>query len=123
VALGASIVEKHFTADKNWPGPDIDISIDPSELQRLITGTRAIYQALGGKKTILPEEQPTIEFAYACVVTTKEVRAGEQLSSANLWVKRPGTGEIKAMHYAEVLGRHVRKCLPPDTQLKWADLA
>jgi sialic acid synthase SpsE len=122
VALGASIVEKHFTADKSWPGPDIDISIDEAELRELIKGTRAIHKARGGKKTILPEEQPTIDFAYACVVTTKEIRFGEQLSTENLWVKRPGTGEIKAVHYSEVLGRRVRESLPPNAQLKWADL-
>src|SRR5207253_3103081 len=60
VPLGASLLEKHFTADKHWRGPDIEISIDPAELRELITGTRAIYNALGGRKTILPEEQPTI---------------------------------------------------------------
>jgi len=122
VALGASIVEKHFTGDKNWPGPDIEISIDPAELRELITGTRAIHQALGGRKTILPEEQPTIDFAYACVVTTKQVGAGEQLSADNVWVKRPGTGEIKAVHYPQLLGRRVKEPLPQHTQLKWADL-
>ncbi|HVO60302.1 MAG TPA: N-acetylneuraminate synthase family protein [Terriglobales bacterium] len=122
VALGASIVEKHFTADKNWPGPDIEISMDPTELRELIIGTRAVHQALGGKKTILPEEQPTMAFAYACVVTTKDVPAGAQLNAENIWVKRPGSGEIKAVHYSELLGRQVNKFLPRNTQLKWADL-
>lgn len=122
VALGASIVEKHFTADKSWPGPDIDISIDPAELRELITGTNAIYQSLGGKKTILPEEQPTIDFAYACVVTTRDVCAGEQLNAENTWVKRPGTGQIKAIHYSEVLGRRARQSMARNTQIKWADL-
>jgi N-acetylneuraminate synthase len=122
VALGASIVEKHFTADKNWPGPDIEISIDAAELRELITGTRAIHEAVGGTKAILPEEQPTIDFAYACVVTTKDVGAGEQLNADNIWVKRPGTGEIKALHYPELLGRRTKPALPRNTQLKWADL-
>lgn len=122
VALGASIVEKHFTADKSWPGPDIEISIGPSELRDLIEGTRTIHAALGGKKTILPEEQPTIDFAYACVVTTQDVRVGEQLNTENLWVKRPGTGEIRAVHYSELLGRRVRKFLPRNAQLKWSDV-
>jgi N-acetylneuraminate synthase len=122
VALGASIVEKHFTADKGWVGPDIEISIDPRELRQLITGTRAIHQALGGNKAILPGEQATINFAYACVVTTKEVSAGEALSSENIWVKRPGTGDIKAAQYPEVLGKRVRNSLPANRQVKWADL-
>lgn len=122
IALGASIVEKHFTANKSWAGPDIEISIDPSGLRELIEGTKAIHTALGGKKTILPEEQPTIDFAYACVVTTRDVGVGEPLSVENLWVKRPGTGEIRAVHYSELLGRRVRKALPRNAQLKWSDL-
>ena len=73
VALGASILEKHFTSDKKWPGPDIPISIDPEELKQLIIGSNAIHDALGGNKTVLKEEQPTIDFAYACVVTIKDI--------------------------------------------------
>jgi sialic acid synthase SpsE len=122
VPLGASLLEKHFTADKRWPGPDVSISIDPAELQELIRGSRAIHQALGGSKTILPEEQPTIDFAYACVVTTTDVQAGEELTAENIWVKRPGTGEIKALHYSELLGRKVKEALPRNTQIKWANL-
>lgn len=122
VALGASLLEKHFTADKGWPGPDVSISIDPGELQELIRGSKAIHQALGGNKTILAEEQPTIDFAYACVVTTTDVRAGEELTTENIWVKRPGTGEIKALHYNELLGRKVKEALPRNTQIKWANL-
>jgi len=122
VPLGASLLEKHFTADKRWPGPDIALSIDPDELQELIRGTKAIYAALGGRKTVLQEEQPTIAFAYACVVTTRDIRAGEELTTENIWVKRPGTGEIKARHYLELLGRRVGEALSRDTQIKWANL-
>src|SRR5258705_4800339 len=81
VALGASILEKHFTSDTTWPGPDVPISIDPNELKDLVEGSRAIHQALGGSKTILPEEKPTIDFAYACVVTLREIGADELLSA------------------------------------------
>jgi len=122
VPLGASLLEKHFTADKSWPGPDIEISIDPSELRELIEGSKAIHAALGGAKTILPDEQKTIDFAYACVVTTREIRAGEELTPDNVWVKRPGTGEIKARHYQEVLGRKAKAALPRNAQVKWSDL-
>jgi N-acetylneuraminate synthase len=122
VALSASLLEKHFTADKRWPGPDVSISIDPVELQELIRGSKAIHQALGGSKSILPEEQPTIAFAYACVVTTRDVCAGEELTAENIWVKRPGTGEIKALHYTELLGRKVKEALPRNAQIKWANL-
>jgi len=123
VALGASLLERHFTADKGWPGPDVEISMDPPELRELIAGSRAIHQALGGSKTILPEEQPTIDFAYACVVTLRPIRAGEVLSEENIWVKRPGTGEIKAARFRELLGRRAARDLAADRQLTWADVA
>ncbi len=99
LALGARILEKHFTSDKTWPGPDVSISIDPSELKDLIEGSKAIFQALPGSKDILPEEQPTIDFAYACVVSIQDIAEGDVLTRENIWVKRPGTGEIKAVHF------------------------
>ncbi len=122
VALGAAILEKHFTSDKTWPGPDVPISMDPAELADLVRGSRVVHSALGGSKTILAEEQPTIDFAYACVVTTCDVNAGESLSRENCWVKRPGTGEIKAKHYEEVLGQHAARRLGRNAQISWADL-
>jgi N-acetylneuraminate synthase len=123
VALGARILEKHFTSDKTWPGPDVPISIDPAELRDLVTGSRAIWSSLGGRKEVLPEEQPTIDFAYACVVSIRGIAAGESLGADNIWVKRPGTGEIKAVDYPALLGRRVRNDIPKNAQLKWADLA
>lgn len=122
VALGASILEKHFTSDKSWPGPDVPISLDPLELRGLIEGTKAIHAALGGTKDILPEEQPTIDFAYACVVSLRDIRAGEPLTTENIWVKRPGTGEIKAVHFESLLGKSVRRAVRRNAQLTWADL-
>jgi N-acetylneuraminate synthase len=123
VALGASIVEKHFTSDTRWPGPDVPISLDPSELGHLVAGVRAIHEARGGAKTILREEQPTIDFAYACVVSTREIAAGETLTSDNIWVKRPGTGELKASEYRALLGHTAMSRIPPNTQLRSADVA
>jgi sialic acid synthase SpsE len=121
VALGARILEKHFTSDKSWPGPDVPISIDPAELKELILGSRAIYKALGGSKTILPEEKPTIDFAYACVVSIQEIQAGEILSAKNIWVKRPGTGEIKAVHFESLLGKTAKHHIAIATQICWND--
>jgi sialic acid synthase SpsE len=123
VALGARILEKHFTSDKSWPGPDVPISMDPAELADLVRGSRAIFEALGGGKTILPEEQPTIDFAYACVVTIGDVQAGEEFSAANIWVKRPGTGEIKARDFERVLGRRAARAIPKNMQFRWSDIA
>jgi sialic acid synthase SpsE len=122
VALGARILEKHFTADKSWPGPDVPISIDGPELSDLIVGARAVHSAMGGRKTILREEQPTIDFAYACVVSLRDVGPGERLTMDNVWVKRPGTGEIKARDFGKVLGRMAAHTIPVNTQLKWSDL-
>jgi sialic acid synthase SpsE len=122
VALGAAILEKHFTSDKSWPGPDVSISIDPAELADLIRGSQAIHAALGGTKDILPEEQPTIDFAYACVVSINDIAAGEKFSRENIWVKRPGTGEIKAVHFEDLLEKTARVQIPKNTQLKWSDI-
>jgi len=122
IALGARILEKHFTSRKDWPGPDIPISLDPTELQHLVEGSRAIFQALGGDKSILPEEQPTIDFAYACVVSIREISEGEELTPSNIWVKRPGTGQIKAKHFEELIGRRSRSSIASNTQLAWADV-
>lgn len=119
VALGASILERHFTSDKTWPGPDIEISMDPKELSELILGSRTIHKALGGSKGVLPEEQPTIDFAYACVVAIRDIAAGESFSKENIWVKRPGTGKIKAEYYQTLLGKKSAKPIAKDAQLDW----
>ena len=121
VALGASTVEKHYTSDKSWPGPDVPISIDPKELGELIEGTRAIHQARGGAKTILPEEQPTIDFAYACVVSIQDIAKGEELTRDNIWVKRPGTGPIKAKDFENLLGKRATHDIPLNAQISGAD--
>lgn len=119
VALGASILERHFTADKSWPGPDIPVSMDPEELKQLIEGSKAIFASLGGKKEILDEEQPTINFAYASVVALRDISAGEVLSRENIWVKRPGTGEIKAEHFEKILGSTAAVQIKKNEQIRW----
>jgi N-acetylneuraminate synthase len=123
VALGASILERHFTSDKSWPGPDINISMNPAELAELVSGSRAIHLALGGTKEILTEEQPTIDFAYACVVAICDIPAGSTLSKDNIWVKRPGTGEILAAEFPRLLGKCSTRMIPKNTQLRWDDIA
>lgn len=96
--------------------------MEPSDLGQLISGSRAIFESLGGSKTILADEQPTIDFAYASVVTIAPIRAGSPLSKENVWVKRPGTGEILARDYDRVLGRIAAIDLPADVQVGWDDL-
>jgi len=123
VALGASILEKHFTISRTWAGPDVPISIEPAELRALIEGSDAIWQARGGAKTVLPEEQPVIDFAYATVVTTAPVRRGEVFTRDNTWVKRPGTGAIPAANYESVLGLTATRDLPADVHVGREDIA
>lgn len=122
VALGAIVLEKHFTISRSWPGPDTGISIEPQELADLIVGSKAIWEARGGSKTILAEETPVIEFAYATVVSIAPIKAGELLSRDNVWVKRPGTGTILADRFDEVLGKHATRDIPADVHLQAADI-
>jgi N-acetylneuraminate synthase len=97
----------------------VPISIDPRELADLIQGSKAISLALGGTKDILKEEQPTIDFAYACVVSIRDIPAGEVLTRDNIWVKRPGTGDIQAVHFEDLLGKVALRDIPKNSQLKW----
>jgi N-acetylneuraminate synthase len=122
VPLGARLLEKHFTSDPAWPGPDVPISITPEELRQLVVGSRAVFDALGGRKDVLPEEKPTIDFAYASVVTISRVAKGALFTPDNLWVKRPGTGEILAAKYNEILGRRATRDIGPDALLAWSDV-
>jgi len=118
-ALGASMLERHYTSDKSWPGPDVSLSMDPEEMRQLILGSKIIHQSLGGTKAVLPEEQVTIDFAYASCVTIGSIKKGEPFSKANLWVKRPGTGEILAEHFEALLGRAAARNIDVNTQITW----
>lgn len=117
VSLGACILEKHFTVSRTWPGPDVPISIEPQELRDLISGSTAIWSARGGSKTVLAGEQPVIDFAYATVVTIRDISAGEVFSEDNLWVKRPGLGPIPANDLAKIIGSRARHSLSKDQHL------
>jgi N-acetylneuraminate synthase len=121
-ALGASILERHFTDKKERPGPDIINSMDPIELKELIIGSAEIAKMRGGKKEPAKEEQVTIDFAFATVVTIKELKKGDVLTKENIWVKRPGTGEIKAESFNSLLGKKVNKDIENDVHLCWKDI-
>lgn len=123
VALGACVLEKHFTIKRSWPGPDTKISIEPQELADLVHGSRAVWLARGGRKTILPEEKPVIDFAYATVVSIAPITKGSRFTRENVWVKRPGVGPLKADRLDEVLGRRAQRDLPPDVHLRPQDVA
>ena len=117
VAIGANIIEKHFTKSRQWPGPDNPFSIEPNELKNLVDWSKEIWKARGGKKDILDDEKPVIDFAYACVVAIKDINKGEALSLDNIWVKRPGTGEIFAKDFEDVLGKIATVNISENTQL------
>ncbi len=121
-AMGASLLERHFTDSMNRVGPDIICSMDEGACRELIEGSNLIHQMIGGKKEPANEEQVTMDFAFATVVSIKEIKAGEILCMDNIWVKRPGTGEIKAVDFNKLLGRVVNKNIALDQQLKWSDL-
>jgi len=122
ISLGASIIEKHFTSNKSWSGPDIQVSIDPNELKDLLIGSSAILESLNGHKTILKDEKPTINFAYSCVVSITNIKKDEIFSEKNIWVKRPGTGKIKAENYKKIIGKKAKRDILKNTQLIWSDV-
>ena len=122
IALGASIIERHFTDSMDREGPDISCSMDPKALKKLIYGSKIIKQARGGQKGPVDAEKSTIAFAYASVVTIKDIKVGEFFSMDNIWVKRPGTGEIMAVDFDSVIGKKATTSIANDTQLKRSDI-
>lgn len=119
MALGAKIVERHFTDSMNRVGNDIICSMDEEHLKELLTAADDIYKMSGGKKEALNDEQITIDFAFATVVSIKPIKKGEEFTKENLWVKRPGTGKIKAEKYNELLGKHAACDIPTDVHLSF----
>lgn len=104
VALGATVIEKHFTLDKNLEGPDHKASLEPDELKAMVSAIRNIEQALGtGHKTISESERKNIEIARKSIVAARPIEAGEILTEENITVKRPGNG-ISPMRWNEVVG-------------------
>lgn len=122
VAQGASILERHFTDHMQRNGPDIICSMDEQACRELIQGSAEIHQMLGGRKEPAKEEQVTIDFAFATVVTTKPIKEGEVFTKDNIWVKRPGTGEILAEHYESLFGRKALKTIEADEHVSWKDV-
>lgn len=119
VALGASILERHFTDKMTRPGPDIVCSMDPQSFRELKVGANALKLARGGKKdTVIAGEKPTKDFAFASVVADKDIKAGEMLSADNLWVKRPATGDFSADDYESLFGKVAKVAIKKGNQIK-----
>lgn len=114
VALGATVIEKHFTLDRSLPGPDHAASLEGAELTTFVRALRDVAAAMGhGRKVPMPEEVPNRGIARRSVVASARIRAGELLSRENTTLKRPGTG-ISAARYEELLGRPARRDYEPD---------
>lgn len=104
-ALGAVVIEKHFTLDKSLPGPDQQASLDPAELTAMVTAVRNIEKAMGGTgKVVSPSEAKNKPIARKSIVAAKPIRQGEVFTAENLTTKRPGDG-ISPMRWYEVLGK------------------
>lgn len=123
VALGASILERHFTDRMDRPGPDIVCSMDEERCRELIQQSCTLHAELGGTKGPADEEQVTIDFAFATVVTIAPVKAGEPFTMQNLWVKRPGTGAIRAERFESLLGKKASRDIPADEHVTDADFS
>ena len=122
VALGASIIEKHFTVNKNWSGPDNIISINPSLLARLNQESVNIWKALESDISILKQERPVIHFAYASVTAIKNIKKNEVFGYNNIWVKRPGNGKLQAKDFSRVIGKKAKRDILIDTQISPKDI-
>ncbi len=106
VAMGATVIEKHFTLDRNLPGPDHKASLEPAELSAMIQSIRNIETALGhGIKKPSPSETANMAVARKSIVAARPITAGEVFTEENLTVKRPGSG-ISPMRWYEMLGKN-----------------
>lgn len=109
VALGATVIEKHFTLDKNMNGPDHKASLEPQDLRAMVKAIRNIEQALGsGHKVISASERKNIEVARKSIVAACPIRKGDLLTDENLTVMRPGNG-ISPMRWEEVIGTYATR--------------
>lgn len=109
VSLGAAVIEKHFTLDRNLPGPDHKASLEPDELKMMVQAIRHVEKALGnGIKRLSPSEAKNKLIARKSLVATQPIKAGERFSTGNITAKRPGSG-ISPMRWDEVLGQVAQK--------------
>lgn len=113
-ARGARVIEKHFTLDRNLPGPDHKASLEPDELAALVAAVRRVETALGsGAKIAVAAERPNIAVARKSIVASRAIAAGEVFCEENITVKRPGNG-ISPMQWFDVLGKKAPRSFSPD---------
>lgn len=121
VALGACLIEKHFTLDKLQRGPDHASSLEPFELAELVKGADAVFKALGDQRRIFPEEEPIVAWARESVVTERAIPRGTRITPEMVWVKRPSPvpGAVPAKDLKKVIGRVAKIEIPEGVQMKW----
>jgi len=124
VALGANIIEKHFTLDRNMKGPDHSSSIEPRELGELVKGSRAIFKAMGEEKRIFPEEEQIKSWARESVVSLCFIPAGTLIANDMVSVKRPAPFDdiIAAKHLDDIIGRVAVTDISENSQIRWSQL-
>ena len=120
MALGADLVERHFTDSMERKGPDIVCSMDKTACKELLQAAREIPSMLGGKKKALSEEKVTMDFAFATVVTIAPIKKGELFTRDNLWLTRPGTGQILAEEFTSLLGKCAAEDIAEDVPLTYS---
>lgn len=124
IALGAVLIEKHFTLDKKMNGPDHASSINPEELKELVEGCNAIYSAKSERKVIHKEERQIISWARESVVSTKNIKKGERLNKHNISVKRPAPNnkEIAPKYFNKIIGKEAKKNIRIHKKIKWSEI-
>ncbi|HBV55904.1 MAG TPA: polyhydroxyalkanoate biosynthesis repressor PhaR [Rhodobacteraceae bacterium] len=123
VALGACILERHYTDTRYRKGPDIINSMDPSELRHIIDRSKEIWIAANNPKQRSSDEDSVYAFARSSVVADRDLPQGHVITEADIWARRPGSGEIAGFDFDKVLGKTLTRALVRNTQLKWSDLA
>jgi len=122
VALGACIIERHYTDSRYRSGPDISCSMDPAELRFLVDRSREIHTALHNPKERTRPEEAVYKFARASIVADRDLEKGHVIGEQDIWARRPGTGDIPGYEFDAVLGRKLTRSVNRNTQLTWSDL-
>ena len=122
VALGACILERHYTDTRYRIGPDIINSMDPAELRHLVDRSKEIWIAANNPKERTPAEEPVYRFARASVVADRDLPEGHVITETDIWARRPGSGEIAGYDFDKVVGKRLKRAVSRNTQLAWGDL-
>ena len=118
IALGASIIEKHFIDNNSRKGPDISASVNTKQMIDLIKGVNLIHKAIPGGIKPIPREKKTANFAFASVVANQDLKKGTILDQNNIWVRRPGNGDFSALEYYSLIGKKIKSKVKKNTQIK-----